>query len=97
MKPKQTNQTNKIDDIKRLSLELKTLSKSIINQKITQDEIDQIAEAVSTNLQQELTIEDTLKLICEEIKSHITTEINSLQNNMVLYFEDQKNKLSKLI
>ncbi len=94
----QTNQTNKIDDIIKLSLELKALSESIKKQKMSQDELDKIAEVVSTHLNLEkhkLSFEKTLKLYVEDIKSHTTKEIKSLQSDLDAKTDDQNKILCK--
>ena len=69
----------------KLSSELKVLGESIMKQKMSQDELDKIADVVSTHLNLEkhrLSFEETLKRYCEDIKSHTTTEIKSLLSHL---------------
>jgi len=63
------SQSDKIDEIRQLSLELKKWSESI-KSHISQEEMEKIAENVSAHLNLKLKFENTLKQHFEDIKSH---------------------------
>ena len=74
----QKSHAEKIDEIRKLSFELKQLSESIENQKISQEDLDKIAEVVSAHLNHKLNFEETLKPYFEDVKSHVSSNTNEI-------------------
>jgi hypothetical protein len=78
----QESHAAKIDEIRKLSLELKQLSESIKNQKISQEEMDKIAEVVSAHLNHRLNFAETLKPHFEDVKSHVSNVATAQTNEL---------------
>jgi hypothetical protein len=90
----QESHAAKIDEIRKLSLELKKWSETIKGQNISQEQMDKIAEVVSAHLNHRLNFEETLKPYFEDVKSHVSNVATAQTNEIITRVES---KLQPLI
>jgi chromosome segregation ATPase len=96
----QKGHSDKIDEIRQLSLELKKWSESIKNQNKSQKEMNKIAETVSAHLSLKLNLEYTLKQHSECINSHtdaktkeVIDHVDQLKDHVDQQFESLNKKI----